>query len=261
MLHNAKDLTGYTIRGTDGDIGQVRQFYFDEDTWTVRYLVTRTGRWLSERQLLISPIAISSLDVRRQCVSVDLKRERVAGMPALNINRPVPRRYEARYHSYFGWPAYWGGSQRWGDDRYPGSMFTAEPINEPVARLEDLRRDTLLRSSAEVAGFSVVAGDEILGTVEDFIIDDVSWGISYCMLAAGSPASGRKLLVSPQWIDEISVSERMIVTDLPLEAAKSSPPFDPARGVTRDYEVILFQHYGRGREIDAVRKPRGAVEV
>ena len=62
MLRNFKDLRGYAIRATDGVIGKVDDFYFDDEDWGIRYLVVDTGSWLSGRKVLISPIALGSPD-------------------------------------------------------------------------------------------------------------------------------------------------------------------------------------------------------
>jgi len=62
MLRSMKDLEGYGIRATDGTIGHVKDFCFDDHTWVVRYLVVETGSWLSSRKVLISPIAIGHPD-------------------------------------------------------------------------------------------------------------------------------------------------------------------------------------------------------
>jgi len=58
MLRSMKDMEGYSIGATDGIIGQVKDFYFDDDAWVIRYLVVETGAWLASRRVLISPIAI-----------------------------------------------------------------------------------------------------------------------------------------------------------------------------------------------------------
>ena len=58
MMRNVKDLRGYRIRATDGLIGTVDDFYFDDQDWGIRYLVVDTGCWLSGRKVLISPAAI-----------------------------------------------------------------------------------------------------------------------------------------------------------------------------------------------------------
>lgn len=66
MLHSLKDLEGYTIGATDGEVGHVKDFYFDDHAWAVRYLVVETGDWLKSRKVLISPHAIQHLEVDGQ---------------------------------------------------------------------------------------------------------------------------------------------------------------------------------------------------
>ena len=39
MLRCIKDLEGCTIGAADGIIGRVRDFYFDDEAWVIRYLV------------------------------------------------------------------------------------------------------------------------------------------------------------------------------------------------------------------------------
>ena len=60
MLRSIKDLEHYAIGATDGDIGRVKDFYFDDDSWVVRYLVVDTGSWLAGRSVLISPISLQA---------------------------------------------------------------------------------------------------------------------------------------------------------------------------------------------------------
>ena len=42
MLIKAKKLNGYKLNGLDGEIGNVKEFYFDDKYWTIRYLVADT---------------------------------------------------------------------------------------------------------------------------------------------------------------------------------------------------------------------------
>jgi len=48
MLKKAKTLKGYKLNSRDGEIGSVKEFYFDDRHWTIRYLVADTGDWLTE---------------------------------------------------------------------------------------------------------------------------------------------------------------------------------------------------------------------
>jgi len=45
MLRSIKQLYGDKLGASDGDIGHVKDFYFDDQSWVVRYLVadTETG--------------------------------------------------------------------------------------------------------------------------------------------------------------------------------------------------------------------------
>ena len=99
MLRNVKDLRGYAIRATDGVIGHVDDFYFDDEAWAIRYLVVETGRWLPDRQVLISPISIGHPDWSAQLLPVFLTKAQVKGSPDIDTNKPVSRQREAMYHA------------------------------------------------------------------------------------------------------------------------------------------------------------------
>ena len=98
MLRNVKDLRGYAIRATDGVIGHVDDFYFDDEAWAIRYLVVETGRWLPDRQVLISPISIGHPDWSAQLLPVSLTKAQVKGSPDIDTKKPVSRQREATYH-------------------------------------------------------------------------------------------------------------------------------------------------------------------
>jgi uncharacterized protein YrrD len=81
MLRSMNDLEGYAIRATDGTIGHVKDFYFDDQAWVIRYLVVDTGTWLSSRKVLISPIAIGRPDWAEQVLPVSITKEQVKNSP------------------------------------------------------------------------------------------------------------------------------------------------------------------------------------
>ena len=119
MLRNVKDLRGYAIRATDGVIGHVDDFYFDDEGWAIRYLVVDTGRWLPDRQVLISPVLIGHPDWSARLLPVFLTKAQLKSSPDIDTKRPVSRQHEAAYHGYFGYPYYWGGAGLWGMGAYP----------------------------------------------------------------------------------------------------------------------------------------------
>lgn len=114
MLERAQTLNGYQLRSCDGDIGAVRGFLFDDQYWTIRYLVADTGGWLSDRQVLISAYALKDVINERREIGVDLTKKQIEGSPSLESDKPVSRQFEHSYFGFFGWPRYWSGPYRWG---------------------------------------------------------------------------------------------------------------------------------------------------
>ena len=62
MLTNASLIKGCTVAASDGHIGSVSDFLFDDSTWLVRWLVVDTGNWLSGRKVLLPPSVLGRLD-------------------------------------------------------------------------------------------------------------------------------------------------------------------------------------------------------
>ncbi|MDA3920820.1 MAG: PRC-barrel domain-containing protein [Salinisphaera sp.] len=104
MLRSMETLEDCAIRATDGIIGQVKDFYFDDEAWAIRYLVVDTGSWLSSRKVLISPIALGQPDWAKKVLPVSITREQVKNSPAIDTEKPVSRQHEIRYLGYYGYP-------------------------------------------------------------------------------------------------------------------------------------------------------------
>ena len=95
MMRNVNDLRGYAIRATDGVIGTVVDFYFDDQDWGIRYLVVDTGNWLSGRKVLISPLALGLPDWMIRELPVSLTKSQVKRSPDIDTKKPVSRQHEA----------------------------------------------------------------------------------------------------------------------------------------------------------------------
>ena len=81
MLRNVTHLKGFAIRATDGEIGTVDQFYFDDESWAIRYLVVNTGGWLSGRLVLVSPIALRQAEWQSKRLDVALTKKQIEDSP------------------------------------------------------------------------------------------------------------------------------------------------------------------------------------
>ena len=72
MLKTFSDLRGYSIRAADGDLGTVKDVYFTDLSWIVRYLVVDTGHWLPGRRVLLSADVLQQPDPNDPALHVDL---------------------------------------------------------------------------------------------------------------------------------------------------------------------------------------------
>ena len=134
-MNSASTLKNFTLISRDGDIGRIRDFYFDDRHWTIRYLVAEPGGWLAHRKVLISPYALRgvSSDDRSDAgsIAVDLTRKQIEDSPPLDSDEPVSRQFEEMDHGYFAWPTYWSGLYTWG--AYPQILRDPEQWLEPAA--------------------------------------------------------------------------------------------------------------------------------
>jgi uncharacterized protein YrrD len=243
MLYTAKTIKGYKLDSLDGEIGRVKEFYFDDRHWTIRYLVADTGNWLPGRQVLISPYALIAVntDIYKDQIEVNLTKKQIEGSPSLNSDRPVSRQFEENYYGYYGWPIYWAGPYTWGYQR----DLVRERAKWREATEGKKTWNHHLRSTHEVSGYHIQATDGEIGHVEDFIIDDNIWTIRYLLINTLNWWPGKKVLVSPQWIERVSWGESKVFVNLSRETIKQSPEYTEAFLLTRDYEDALHRHYNR----------------
>jgi len=241
MLNKAKTLKGYTLDSRDGEIGKVKEFYFDDRYWTIRYLVADTGNWLTGRQVLISPYAMVAVMNEEQQIKINLTKKQIEDSPSLDSDKPVSRQFEDAYYGFYGWPMYWGGPYMWGS--YPFIVNDPEKWREQSQR--EKTWDPYLRSTHDVTGHHVQAADGEIGHIEDFFIDDETWAIRYLIIDTRNWWPGKKVLVSPQWIERVSWSELKVFVNLTRETIKQSPEYTEGSLLTRDYENALHRHYNR----------------
>jgi hypothetical protein len=242
MLTKSKTLKGYALRGLDGEIGTVEDFHFDDLHWTIRYLVAETGNWLIDRKILISPYALNFVDTDKRFVSVDLTLKQIEDSPSLDDNEPVTRQYEESYHAHFGWPGYWDGPYAWGALPY----LLLQAGKKAYAALTPSKAiSPHLRSNTDTLGCMVLAVDGEIGRIDDFILDDNSWTIRYLIVDSGPWWHGKRILISPKWLDRVAWNESKVFLKFSRDTIRSAPEYTEAPLVSRDYESRLHDHYLR----------------
>ena len=228
MLLNLKNLCGHKLSATDGDIGHVKDFYFDDNTWAVRYLVVDTGTWLPGRQVLLSPYAFGRLEIEAKILPVCLTKQQIENSPSIDTHRPVSRQYEENYFRYYGWPTYWEGGRVWGASDYPGMMPASPPESMGIYEY-DQWDDTHLRSTKAVHGYAIEASDGAIGTVSGLIVDDKSWTIRDLVVETGHWYAGKEVLIPSGKIKRVSYAESKVYVNLSMADIKLTAENEVAR--------------------------------
>jgi len=227
MLRSLKQSYGEKLGALDGEIGQVKDFYFDDRNWTVRYVVAETGPWLTSRQVLLSPRAIGRLFQDGRAMLVNLKRKQIEDSPPIEWHKPVSRQYEEEYHRYYGWPGYWDGDGLWGGIHAFPILETPEKISpgtsEVRAASKSEKADAHLRSTLAVKGYNLRATDGIAGHICDFMVDEDNWAIGELVIKIGHRFTGSEVLVPVTCVERISYEESTVFVNLTKTAVEEKP--------------------------------------
>ncbi|MDR3438141.1 PRC-barrel domain-containing protein [Telmatospirillum sp.] len=248
MLLVGSALKGYATEASDGRLGKVSDFLFDDETWMIRWLVVDTGAWLAGRKVLLHPSAIGHIDNVRQTLALALTKAQVEGSPLISRDQPISSQMESHLFGYYGCDHDW-------ESNYFGTGANGSPLaSQPyfgAPSPEDIRvdphpekEDQHLHSMTSVTGYHIHGTDGDIGHVESFLIDAASWGIRYFVVDTKNWWLGQHVLVSPYAVQKIRWSDRQIRLDVTRDQVKSCPPWDPIHTTDQTYEKKLHSHYG-----------------
>jgi hypothetical protein len=221
MLHKASRIRGITVSATDGDVGHVEEFYFDDEAWMIRYLVVETGSWLAHRRVLIPPMSI----VRPLTIAglqSTLTKDQIQHSPEVESHPTMSRQDETKVLRHYGYPSYWE------DGKEPDSAAPGPSRVKPG--------DEHLCGTKEIVGFHLQASDGEIGHVEEVLVDDTTWKVRYLVVDTSNWIGGKSVLISPTALHGIDWSASKMRVDLTREAIRESPSFDsieiaPGEGV------------------------------
>ena len=251
MKRNINSLIGYAIGATDGEIGKVKEFYFDDLTWTVRYLVIETGNWLNSRKVLLSPQALLTPDWKNEVFPINLTKEKIKNSPNIDTEKPVSRQHEIEMYEYYPWTSYWGGGIWAGGMGISGVMIQDHhPLagavkSENSIDTKDTDEDSHLRSTHNVTGYTKHAIDGKIGDVEDFIVDDTSWKLDFLIVDTGHWFPGKKALILPELVKEIKWDNSEVIINVSETDVKNSPEYDQGEVISESYAAKLQNYYGK----------------
>lgn len=241
MLKNLSQIEGRALRARDGTLGEVKDFFFDDRVWEIRYLVVETGAWLNSRRVLISPDALRPTESEPDVFPVELTMDEVRNSPELGADNPVAHRDEAALRSYYGWPSYWeafaGIAAPIINTLGPGSLAMPDTVAASPA-------DPHLRSANRIRGCDIKASDGSIGHVDDFLTDQNGWRLRYLVIDTGHWLPGRKVLVAPSWIRGVNWDGRTLEIGMTRASIEASPPYDSAASWNQEYIDRLHDYYG-----------------
>ncbi|MFI4911276.1 MAG: PRC-barrel domain-containing protein [Sedimentisphaeraceae bacterium JB056] len=242
MLLSANHLIDFDVEAIDGNIGNVKDIYFDDTEWVIRYIVVDTGKFLPGKRVLLSPKSFGHPQAMHKIMPVDLTCEKVKSSPDASTELPVSKLEEIELHKYYNWIPYWDNDFL----TYPSPILTPPPIDKgEMKEFEEKVENTSLRSLGEVIGYHIKAKDGKIGHIEDFIIEESDWSVKYMIVDTRNFLSGRKVLLALDWVGDFDWAGGTVEVDMTVEAIKKSPEFNPEAPINREYEIQLFDYYGR----------------
>lgn len=258
MIRNVQNVMGCSIGATDGEVGEVADLYFDDQQWTIRYLVVETGAWLDRRKVLVSPQSIGRPDWDRKLLPASITTEQVRHSPEIDTNKPVSRQHETLFLSHYRYPRYWesAGALTVGPSptvQPPDSQFgwSDEHLSRAIAAREHHTEygvpdsEEHLRSYNAVRDYSIRASDGDIGQIDGILFADDDWIIRYLIVRTGHWWQGHQILIAAQWINEVSWLDSLFKVPLSRQTLMDAPAYNPADPLDRSQEIELFEYFGR----------------
>lgn len=229
MERNINSLKGYGIEAIDGDIGKLEEFYFDDETWTIRYLIVKTGSWLSGRKVLISPAALKNRDWSNRLIPVNLTKKQIHNSPDIDTNLPVSRQQEIELYGHYKWESYWGSGFYGGgsmDVSMPFPSVDRKVLIEPDKDHKNPNDDVHLRSTERITGYHIHASDGEIGHVKDFVIDDKTLQLLFFVVDTHNWMGGKKVLIPIEQINRVDWSTFEVFLNITISEVKNSHIFE-----------------------------------
>jgi len=207
MMNSLKGLIGHHIHASNGFVGTLDDFYFDDSQWVMRYLIVDVARFLFSRRVLISPVAIEGIDWANNVVSLKHTIEQIKDSPNIDVDQPVHRQLEEQLYRYYQWVTHWT----------PHSGLP-EPETQAVPS-----GDTHLRSMNNVRQYDVMAFDGRVGAIDDFIVNDDGWRLPLVVLDTHHYLDVDQVVIPTLKIKGIRVEDREVSVDMTKAEVDKAP--------------------------------------
>lgn len=241
MLRSCKSLEGYALHAVDGNIGHLKTMHFNDEDWSVRYLVVNIGGLWQGKDVLILPNTAYEFSWMAQNISVNLSKEQIKKALPYNADLPVSDQHELINRSNFK-SLYL--AEPWSGSLFP-LWFPDFKVAESLKNLVQEVGDKDLRCVKMIVGYKVMSGEKQLGKVEDFILDCNEWKIREVVIDTNGILPAGKILVPVSHITVFDSDEEIMELDLSPDELKKYPSYNEHDAINREYVVKFYDYYGR----------------
>ncbi|HYX37377.1 MAG TPA: PRC-barrel domain-containing protein [Oligoflexus sp.] len=251
MLYRAGAILNQKVEANDGIVGVVKDLYFDDVAWTLRYLVVDTGGWLTGSDVLISSEAVVEFNQERSTLVTRLSQLQIENSPPADKGQPVSRLNEMQLSQYYGWSPYWtapNGLFPW-SKTYTFPRHPSVPDGGPTspnfeAEFErQSQTDPNLRSFVSLKNYGLRAADGDIGQVEDLLIEPESWRITHMIVDARLWWPGGLVAIDRGMIEDIMWSDHKIVVAMTRKQVEDAPAYSKEGALDEDYQTQLSTYY------------------
>lgn len=223
-----------SLGALDGEIGKVKDIYFDDSDWTVRYLVADTGNWLFERKVLISPIAVEQpFENSDKVIKLKLDKEQVKNSPEIDTDLPFSLQQESSLFDHYSWPSFGRAGMGWPTTGV--LRGTSAIINKAELKAEF---DPHLRSFQHISKYEIYHDFGRVGLVKDLIIDMTDWSIPFLLFDDVFTSDQERVVISTSKILSIDWDTSQIRISLTQEEVRNAPRINAEGFFSNDLERL-----------------------
>jgi uncharacterized protein YrrD len=255
MRTSFEALRAYTVHAQDGTLGHIKDLYFDETTWLVRYLAVDTKRWLPGRKVLLSPQAVQEIDHEKGTIDFGLTKAQIEASPTIDDLAPMSQQMSETVDAHYGWHHTWitGGVI---DSHLATANFG--PIIDDLTVPDEVRsrrrrRGDLghhLRSVAEIKGFEVRSAlpgaDGRAGVVADAIVNAVDWRLPYFVVDTSEWLPSHRIVVPTALVETVDLEERCLRIGAEVTVLTHAPIFNGVAELDARQEMAVLAYFFRG---------------
>lgn len=209
----ANSLHGFHIHATDGPLGRIDDFYFNDGSWKIHHVVIDLGSWFPGKKVLLLPDILGHADWRRKFIAARTTRELIRRSPDARSTLPVALQKEREIRQSLIEDPFLPEAS-WGMHQYVPAPSEKENPADPHLRSTRILKDCSIVDERHA----------FLGSVTDFLVDTGTWEVRFLFMTT---MDSRVFLVSPASVMAIDVENRKITIRHPDDEKSEWQEYDP----------------------------------